>query len=213
MKRLLQIVLMGVVVLAGASMAAAQARPPEPVGGTPQPVVRLGNFIEVGNDVWMHILGTADLRYQVSHNFDFEDRVRDRTASRNPLDTREQGGEYTGMWNIIRFGVDFKYQKSLSMELLLEERPNVDQSIDRSRMNQTNPGGTDVFGRAASTENNAPEFIVAYVDYKFQGTPLRVRAGWDLTSWDQAGLVGDRDPRFSLFGDFDPLDVHVSAVR
>src|SRR5215471_18191467 len=104
MKRLLQIVLMGVVVLAGASMAAAQARPPEPVGGTPQPVVRLGNFIEVGNDVWMHILGTADLRYQVANNFDFESRVRSRDAERNPLGTRQQGGDYTGIWSIIRFG-------------------------------------------------------------------------------------------------------------
>src|SRR5262245_21011332 len=104
MKRLLQIVVVGVVVLAGASMAAAQARPPEPVGAEPQPVVRLGNFIEVGNDVWMHLLGTTDLRYQTVHNFDFESRVRDRTPSRNPLNTREQGGDFEGLWNIIRFG-------------------------------------------------------------------------------------------------------------
>src|SRR5215470_8924625 len=142
MKRLIQIALMGVVVLAVASMAAAQARAPEPTAVGPQPVVRLGNFIEVGNDVWMHILGTADLRYQTTHNFDFEDKVRDRTASRNPLDTREQTGEYSGMWSIIRFGADFKYQKSLAMQLLLEERPNVDQAIDRSRFNSNNPGGT-----------------------------------------------------------------------
>src|SRR5215471_20532923 len=212
MKRLIQIVMVGILLLIGVSMVAAQARPPEPVGAEPQPVVRLGNFIEVGNDVWMHILGTADLRYQASHNFDFEDRVRDRTASRNPLDTREQGGEYTGMWNIIRFGADFRYQKSLNMELLLEERPNVDQSIDRSRFNSTNPGGTDIFGRGPVSENNGPAFIDAWIDYKFEGTPLRMRAGWDLSSVDQAGLVGDRDPRISLFGDFAPLDVRLSAV-
>src|SRR5712692_6416034 len=213
MKRLIQIALMGVVVLAVASMAAAQARPPEPVGAAPQTVLRLGNFIEVGNDVWMHLLGTADLRYQATHNFDFEDQVRDRTASRNPLDTREQGGEYTGLWSIIRFGADFKYQKTLSTQLLLEERPNVDQSSDRSRFNSTNPGGTDIFGRGTTTENNGPEFIVAYVDYKFAGTPLRLRAGWDLSYVDQAGLVGDRDPRFSLFGDFGDFDVRLSEVR
>src|SRR5262249_41279749 len=56
-------------------------------------------------------------------------------------------------------------------------------------------------------------FNVAYVDYKFAGTPLRVRAGWDLSWVDQAGLVGDRDPRFSLFGGFAPFDVRVSAGR
>ncbi len=213
MKRLIQIALIGVGVLAVASMAAAQARPPETLGGQPQPVVRFGNFTEVGNDVFMHILGTADIRYQAVHNFDFEDRVRDRVPARNPLDTREQSGDYTGLWNIIRFGVDFRYQKNLQMELLLEERPNADQSSVRSRFNSTNPGGTDIFGRAATTENNGPEFIVAYVDYKFAGTPLRLRAGWDLSYVDQAGLVGDRDPRFSLFGDFGDFDVRLSAVR
>jgi hypothetical protein len=161
----------------------------------------------------MHLLGTTDFRYQAAHNFDFEEQVRDRTASRNPLDTREQGGEYTGFWSIIRFGADFRYQKNLNMELLLEERPNVDQSIDRSRFNSTNPGGTDIFGRAPVGETNGPAFIVAYVDYKFEGTPLRLRAGWDLSYVDQAGLVGDRDPRISLFGDFGNFDVKLSAVR
>jgi hypothetical protein len=176
-------------------------------------VYRLGNFIEVGNDVWMHLLGTADVRYQAVHNFDFEERVRDRVPSRNPLDTREQSGDYTGLWNIIRFGADFRYQKNLNMELLLEERPNIDASSARSGMNSTNPGGTDVFGRAATTENNGPAFIVAYVDYKFEGTPLRIRMGWDLSYVDQAGIVGDRDPRISLFGDFGNLDLRLSAVR
>ena len=131
MKRLLQIALIGGVVLAMASMAAAQARPPAPVESALQPVMRLGNFIEVGNDVWMHLLGTTDFRYQAAHNFDFEEQVRDRTASRNPLDTREQSGDYTGLWNIIRFGADFRYQKNLQMELLLEERPNADQASVR----------------------------------------------------------------------------------
>ena len=212
MKRLIQIALIGVGVLAVASMAAAQARPPETLGGQPQPVVRFGNFTEVGNDVFMHILGTADIRYQAVHNFDFEDRVRDRVPARNPLDTREQSGDYTGLWNIIRFGVDFRYQKNLQMELLLEERPNADQSSVRSRFNSTNPGGTDIFGRPAVSENNGPAFIEAWLDYKFEGTPLRLRAGWDLSYVDQAGLVGDRDPRISLFGDFGNLDLRLSAV-
>ena len=43
MRRLMQVALMGVVVLAVASLATAQQ--------VPQPMVRLGNFIEVGNDV------------------------------------------------------------------------------------------------------------------------------------------------------------------
>ncbi|HSX77370.1 MAG TPA: hypothetical protein VLQ80_02180, partial [Candidatus Saccharimonadia bacterium] len=76
-RRVIQLVLMGVIVLAMASLAAAQARPPV-AAGEPQPVVRLGNFIEVGNDLFMHILATADIRYSAVENQDFERRVRDR---------------------------------------------------------------------------------------------------------------------------------------
>ena len=72
MKRLMQIALVGVLLLAGLSIAMAQQEP--------QPVVRLGNFIEVGNDVWMHILATADIRYRTVENYDFEARVRDMVA-------------------------------------------------------------------------------------------------------------------------------------
>ena len=89
MRRVTQLVLMGIVVLAGASMAAAQARPPE-APAEARPVMRLGNFIEVGNDVWMHILATADVRYSTVENRDFEARVRDRTNSRNPERSEER---------------------------------------------------------------------------------------------------------------------------
>ena len=75
MKRLAQVVLVGILLLAMASMAAAQARPPAPAAPEPQPVVRLGNFIEVGNDVWMHVLATTDIRYSTVENRDFERRV------------------------------------------------------------------------------------------------------------------------------------------
>ena len=117
MRRLTQVVLMGVLVLAVASMAAAQA---------PVPGVRLGNYIEVGNEVFMRIIALADIRYQTVHNLDFEDKVRDRVASRNPMDTREQSGDYDGLWNIIRFGVDFKYQKNLTAQIVLESRPDAE---------------------------------------------------------------------------------------
>ena len=56
MKRLTQLVVVGVLLLGMVSLAAAQQ--------TLQPVVRLGNFIEVGNDLFMHIIATADIRYK-----------------------------------------------------------------------------------------------------------------------------------------------------
>jgi len=55
--------------------------------------MRFGNFIEVGNDVLMHIIATNQFVYNTTTNFDFEHKVRDRVASRNPESTIEQGGE------------------------------------------------------------------------------------------------------------------------
>src|SRR5262245_56044382 len=76
MRHLTQLVLVGVVVLAMASIAAAQARPPV-AAVEPQPVVRLGGgYIEVANDLWMHVIATADIRYSTVENRDFERRVR-----------------------------------------------------------------------------------------------------------------------------------------
>src|SRR5919197_420416 len=102
MKRLLQIAVVGILLLAGMSIAMAQVtgasaeRIRLAPGAEPQQVVRLGNFIEVGNDVWMHILALTDFRYQAVHNFDFENAVRDRTPSRNPQSTANQTGDYSG---------------------------------------------------------------------------------------------------------------------
>ena len=70
MKRWTQIALLGVVILAVASLAAAQGTLQVP-SGTPQPTMRFGNFIEVGNDVLMHIIATTQFVYNTTTNFDF----------------------------------------------------------------------------------------------------------------------------------------------
>src|SRR5437763_14545146 len=131
MRRLTQIALIGVLVLVLASLAAAQQEP--------QPVVRLGNYIEVGNDVWMHILATGDFRYRTVENYDFERRVRDRTPSRNPSSSSTQEGDIDGLWSLLRFGVDFRYQKSLTMQLVGEQRVILDGNTADDRSNSTNP--------------------------------------------------------------------------
>src|SRR5262245_63335741 len=202
MRRVTQLVLLGVVVLAWTSLAAAQARPPEPGGAEPQPVVRLGNFIEVANDVWMHILATADIRYSTVENRDFERRVRDGATSRNPESTLTQVSESDGNWILLRFGAQFRYQKSLFLHLEFEERKFIDGNTMDDRANCTNPGGTNVFGTAASDENPGFRIQQFYIDYKFIGTPLRIRAGADLWNLDPAGTVGRHDPRLALFGEF-----------
>src|SRR5215510_16370353 len=98
MRRLTQLVLIVVVVLGAATLAAAQQ--------AMQPVVRLGNFLEVGNDVFMHIIGTADIRYKTVQNFDFENRVRDRTNGRSPSDTAAQESDSDLSYAELRLGVE-----------------------------------------------------------------------------------------------------------
>src|SRR5262249_32203405 len=127
MRRLTQVTLLGVALLVTASLAAAQQ--------VPQPVVRLGNFIEVGNDVFMHIIGSADIRYKTTENFDFESRVRDRTATRSPSSTIEQDGDGDLSWAELRIGAEFRYQKNLTMYLLFEHQQIFDGNLIDDRSN------------------------------------------------------------------------------
>src|SRR2546428_11389897 len=125
MKRWTQRALLGVVILATASLAAAQGTLQVPSGAA-QPAVRFGNFIEIGNDVLMHIIATNDFRYNTTTNWDFERKVRDRVSSRNDMDTIAQSVESGVFWLLSRVEVDFRYQKSTEEHLMLEQRTNLD---------------------------------------------------------------------------------------
>ena len=71
---------------------------------------------------------------------------------------------------------------------------------------------TDVFGRAPSTENPGFHIERYWIDYKFAGTPLRLRVGADRWAQDQASLVSDDDPRFALFFESGNFDAMAAAV-
>src|SRR3989475_4369597 len=204
MRRLTQIALMGVLVLMVASLASAQQ--------VPEPMVRLGNFIEVGNDVFMKIMASADIRYHTSENYDFDSKVRDRTNSRFPGDTVAMNAESDLMFAQLRLGVEAKYQKNLTLYLLFQHEQIMDGNTIDDRSNSTTPGGTSVFNGAAVSENPGFHTERYWIDYKFAGTPFRMRVGADLWQQDQAGLVGDDDPRFAIFGDFGDIDVMAAAV-
>ncbi len=204
MGRLTQIALMGVLVLMVASLASAQQ--------VPEPMVRLGNFIEVGNDVFMHIMAAIDTRYRTTENYDFDSKVRDRVSSRFPGDTVAMNASGDLLTAQLRLGVEAKYQKNLTLYLLFQHEQIMDGNTIDDRSNSTTPGGTDVFGRAAVSENPGFHTERYWIDYKFAGTPLRMRVGADLWTQDQAGLVGDDDPRFALFGEFGDFDVMAAAV-
>ena len=203
MKRLTQITLVGVFLLAVVSSAVAQQ--------TLQPVVRLGNFIEVGNDVWMHIIATADMRYNTVENLDFEKRIRDQGLSRSPTSTAQHESENDLFYAEMRFGADFRYQKNFTFQLLFENQSVFDGNLVDDRSNTSNPGGTDVFGRAASTEN--PGFRVErfWARYKFEGTPVALFVGAQLKKVSQAGIFGNDDPGIGVEVDLGDLELSAKA--
>lgn len=198
--------LAGIVVWSLVSVASGLAQQ------TPQPVVRTGNFIEVANDLFMHLIATADIRYRTAHNLDFESKVRDRATSRNPSSTAQQDTEGDLSYAEVRLGVDFRYQKSLTFHLLFENQSVFDGNLIDDRSNTSNPGGTDVFGRAASTEN--PGFRVEryYIRYVFPGTPVRLHVGADLQSWSLTGIQGTDDPRIGIDITLGDLKLYASAI-
>ncbi|MGE3536140.1 MAG: hypothetical protein AB7N91_01740 [Candidatus Tectimicrobiota bacterium] len=179
---------------------------------TPQPVVRTGNFIEVANDLFMHLIATADMRYKVAHNLDFEEQIRDQATSRSPTNTSQHETEGDLTYAEVRFGVDFRYQKNLTFQLLFENQSVFDGNLIDDRSNNSNPGGTDVFGRGPSTEN--PGFRVEryWIRYQFPNTPLRLHVGADLSGVSQSNIVFNDNPKIRLDAEFGALQLWAAAV-
>jgi hypothetical protein len=168
----------------------------------PVPVVRMGDWVEVGNEVFMNIIAAGESRYNTSKNLDFENRTRDRAQSRDPYATPSANQETDGWWAEANFGADFRYQKSLQFQVQFRWEALVDGNLsDKQSGADVGPGGTDIFGRPAVNEADVLNLERMWLDYKFAGTPVRLRAGWDLWQSDQAGMVADDDPRIALFLD------------
>src|SRR2546427_836174 len=103
MKRSTQVVLVCLLMLTVASWAAAQGTFQVP-SGTPQPAMRFGNFIEIGNDVLMHIIASSEFVYNTTENFDFERKVRERVPNRTDTATDNNRGNSDTFWMQSRFG-------------------------------------------------------------------------------------------------------------
>ena len=186
----------------------------------PQPVVRLGNAIELADDVWVNFIGTADIRFQYVHNRDFEDEIRDRPTSRDNTATSPHTGSADIWWVEARLGADMQYRKHLKFRVLMENQMTWDGSrID----NGFGLGGSDTDfddGRDLNCGSNGVGCLQRntwnlerlWIDYKFEGTPLRFRVGADLWFTDPAGVVGDDDPRFAVFAKFGDVELSGAVV-
>jgi hypothetical protein len=204
MKRLTQLGLAVAMVLAVVSLAAAQQ--------APQVVARVGNYIEVAPDVFMHIIATGDVRWRMGQNWDFESRVQDQVQSREPGNTAVMGQDCDCVHFQAHFGVDMRYRKDLTFHLRFRHWNIYDANIADDRENDETPGGTDKFGRAPEGEGENMNLQQAQINYKFPEAPVELRLGWQLWFLDQAGIVSDNSPRFGVFYTAEPFEAHASVV-
>jgi hypothetical protein len=217
MKRVRQLALACVTVLALVSIAAAQQMP--------TPVVRLGDWVEVGNEVFMNIIATNDWRYNTTTNYDFESDIQDRTATRSPQATVTHTGSGDFLWGEIRLGVDMRYQKNMRMRVLLENEMVFDGNrIDNGFSNTGDAPANQTFADGVNlnctdsgncVNRNTWNVERAWIEYSFPNTPLTMMVGAQLWFTDPAGVIGDDDPSFRLSAALGPekrLEMYAQAV-
>ena len=191
MKRLVHIVLVCVLTLTIAGVAMAQS--------TPTPVVRLGDWVEIGDEAFMNIIGTNTIYYRTSTNVDFDDDVQDLAGS-----TRATSGACTeGSCDVLqwetRLGADFRYKKDLTMRVLFEQQNIMD--------------GNAIDGNATGDRSADVHIERAWIDYKLPNTGLRMRVGAYLWRFDPMSWVGDDDPGFHLWYDLGPnFELYAAAI-
>ena len=129
MKRVVQLALVCALVVSLGSIAAAQ----------PTAVTRMGDWVEIGNDVYMNFIGNTRILYQTGHNDDFEDDMQDRASARANQSTTPHDNGDDILWQESRLGFDLKFQKSLRARILLESQQTWDgNNIDNGFV----PGGS-----------------------------------------------------------------------
>jgi hypothetical protein len=186
------------------AIAAAQPRP--------EPVVRLGEWVEIGNDVFMNVIASNTIYYRTTHNYDFDADVRDviRTEAVDALGARAEVtssqlhfGPCDCLWAEARFGADFRYQKNLTARVLLEA-----QSIfDGNLIDDTNDD--------PENEENAVHVERFWIKYDVPGTPITLQVGAPLWFHDAAGLLADDDPGIFLSARFGPkqeIELKAAAI-
>jgi len=189
----------------------------------PQPAIRMGDAIEIADEVWVDFIGSGDIRFQSTNNTDFEKDIRDRAASRDNTSTVVHGGTADIWWMEARLGANMQYKKHLKMQILLENQMTwdgnrIDNGFDLGGSNTNFPDGNNINcdGDAGDSANclqrNTWNLERLWIDYKFEGTPLRARVGADLWTTDPAGVIGDDDPRVALFATFGNLELTAQVV-
>jgi hypothetical protein len=196
MKRYVTLLLACTLVFAVGSTAVAQS--------VPAPVVRMGDWIELSDEVWVNLIFTTAWTYVTNTNNDFEGDIRDVPSSRDNSSTTVHSGDCDCLWDETRFGADLRYQKNLRVQILFEHQFTMDGNRIDNGFVETN----EVEGLQRNTVN----LERAYIQYDFPNTGLTLEVGASLWTTDQAGVLGDDDPRIALFYKAGNLEFQAAAV-
>jgi hypothetical protein len=191
MRHRLKLLLPCALVLAVVSTAAAQR--------TPEPVVRIGDWVEIANEAFMNIIMSQTTRYRTTHNYDFENDIQDRTITTTLSSGLLRDGPVDAFFSEIRLGSDFRYQKNFTARVLFETETVYDGNIIDSRFNGDNSVHIERF----------------WFEYKFPGIPVRTVVGARLFQFDQGSVLFDDDPGIHFYADLGPrqeLKLHVAAI-
>lgn len=190
MKRVLHLSLICAIGLTLATVVAAENK---------EPVVRMGNWIEIGDDAWFDIIGNIDIRLKTTHNADVEDDVRDATdnffagTDSSISSSADQERSDVSQDTEVRFGANFKFGQTLRSHILFE----IDQIFDEDIID----------GSGNGTDQNRPNLERYWIDFKWPNSPFRARIGAELFAMTQARQIRDDIPGWQFFLEFDDFDI------
>ena len=189
MKRAVVVGLACMLAMSGASAALAQEE-----DTTPEPVVRMGDWVEIGDDLFVNFIITNTMEYQTTTNYDFEGDIQDGTATTDCQSSACYAGQGDHFWNEGRIGFDVRYKKNLTAQLLYETQAVYDGSV---------------IDDAATNTVHVERF---WIDYDFENTPFRLRVGAWLYQPDIGGTRTDDDPGLHLFAEFGNFEFKFGAI-
>jgi hypothetical protein len=187
MKRAVAVVLVCVLALSLAPAALAQ-------DSAPQPVVRMGDWVEIGDELFVNFIASVTGHYQTTTNLDFEGDVQDGTATTDCQSSSCYVGQGDHLQNESRFGVDLMYKKNLKARVLYETQGVYD--------------GSNIDG----TDTNTTRIERFEIHYKFANTPFRMTIGAWLYGPDIGELRNDDDPGLHLYAEFGNFEFKFGAL-
>ncbi len=197
-------------------------------------MTRLGDWVEVGNELYINFIASTRIHYQWTDNYDFESDIQDRVPNRSNTSTVPHDGDGDLSFQESRLSLDLRYQKNLRARILLENQMTwdgnrIDNGFDLdgdSPATQTFRDGNNLSCQSASAAEGSPQPVSssclqrntvnlerAWIEYTFPGTPITFDVGARIRSYDPGRMLGDDDPGIRVIARFGPeKELRLSAA-